>query len=187
MSPTVPMDRPAAIRRAVRELVAEQGFHGTSMSAVAEVAGVATGTAYVYYDSKEALVCAAYAEAKHQMGSAVAAVVDPDVPPHERFGQMWRAAYDYMVANPGQARYLMQVDVSPYADSARAMVTEGNDPMMLEAENPDVAELLVSIPIDVVYSLSLGQAIRLAASGIEMTDDEIGLVVEACWRAITRP
>ena len=46
MSPTT--DRPAAIRRALRDLVAERGFHGASMGAVAKEAGVAAGTAYVH-------------------------------------------------------------------------------------------------------------------------------------------
>ena len=47
------VDRPALIRKALRDLVAERGFHGASMGAVAQVAGVATGTAYVHYVSKE--------------------------------------------------------------------------------------------------------------------------------------
>ena len=50
------LDRPAAIRRALRNLVADRGFHGASMGAVAKEAGVATGTAYVHYESKEELV-----------------------------------------------------------------------------------------------------------------------------------
>ncbi len=187
MSPATRVDRPAAIRRAMRELVAEQGFHGASMSAVAQAAGVATGTAYVHYDSKEALVCAAYAEAKQEMSRAVVAAVDPHARPEERFRQMWRAAYEYMTSNPGQARYLMQVDVSPYADRARSKVKEGNDPLVIEASRPDIVGLLVALPIDVVYSLSLGQAVRLAAGGIELSDDEVDTVIDACWRAITRP
>ena len=50
------VDRPAAIRRALRDLVAERGFHGASMGAVAKAARVATGTAYVHYESKEGAV-----------------------------------------------------------------------------------------------------------------------------------
>ena len=37
---TTTTDRPAAIRTALRDLVAEHGFHGTSMSAIARAAGV---------------------------------------------------------------------------------------------------------------------------------------------------
>jgi AcrR family transcriptional regulator len=39
------VDRAGAVRRAMCTLVARHGFHGASMSAVANEAGVATGTA----------------------------------------------------------------------------------------------------------------------------------------------
>ena len=54
---------------ALRALVAERGFHGASMSAVASAAGVATGTAYTHYASKDELVLAAYLETKAELGA----------------------------------------------------------------------------------------------------------------------
>jgi AcrR family transcriptional regulator len=42
------MDRAAAVRSALRTLVARNGFQGASMSAVADKAGVATATAYTH-------------------------------------------------------------------------------------------------------------------------------------------
>lgn len=60
------VDRAGLVRRAVVELVAERGIHGTSMSRVAERAGVATGTAYVHYESKEELLIAAFVETKRR-------------------------------------------------------------------------------------------------------------------------
>ena len=75
-------------------------------------------------------------------------------------------------------------DFTPGAVEHR--VKEGDDLLMIEADRPDVAPLLVPLPIDVVYALSLGQAVHLAASGIEMTDDEVAVVIDACWRAITK-
>ena len=58
------VDRAAAVRQALRTLVAQNGFHGASMSAVAAEAGVATGTAYTHYASKDELVLATYLETK---------------------------------------------------------------------------------------------------------------------------
>jgi AcrR family transcriptional regulator len=60
-----PADRAAAVRAAVRTLVARKGFHGASMSAVAREAGVATGTAYTHYASKDELVLDAYCETRN--------------------------------------------------------------------------------------------------------------------------
>ena len=83
------IDRPAAIRKAMRDLVAENGFHGSSMAAVAKAAGVATGTAYVHYESKEELVYATYLEIKSDLATAVTELLDDDVAPAERYRQMW--------------------------------------------------------------------------------------------------
>ena len=79
MTPAV--DRPAAIRRALRNLVAERGFHGASMGAVAKEAGVATGTAYVHYESKEELVYATYLEIKAGLSAAVMTGFDSTAEP----------------------------------------------------------------------------------------------------------
>ncbi len=63
----------------MRHVVASKGFHGASMGAVAAAAGVATGTAYVYYASKDELIVATYVETKRELGdSAVAHPVDGD-------------------------------------------------------------------------------------------------------------
>ena len=63
-----PPDRAAAVRSALRRLVADQGLQGASMAAIAKQAGVATGTAYVHYPSKDELLLAAYVELKADLG-----------------------------------------------------------------------------------------------------------------------
>ena len=95
-------DRAAAVRSALVRLVAERGFHGASMGAVAKEAGVATGTAYLYYASKEQLVYATYLEVKRGLMGAAASAVDPKTAPREQFGQMWQAAHDHLVADRRQ-------------------------------------------------------------------------------------
>ncbi len=64
------IDCTAALRQALRTLVARHGLHGASMSAIAKEAGVAQGTAYVHYESKEQLLVAAYLELKREMGTS---------------------------------------------------------------------------------------------------------------------
>ena len=70
MAPNPTTDRAAALRQALRTLVARHGLHGASMSAIAKEAGVAQGTAYVHYESKEQLLVAAYLELKREMGTS---------------------------------------------------------------------------------------------------------------------
>jgi AcrR family transcriptional regulator len=185
---TAVVDKPAAVRAALRTLVARKGFHGASMSAVAAEAGVATGTAYVHYASKEELVFAAYLEAKRELGEAAVVDVDPTAPARVRFHELWLGIHRHLRADPDRARFLMQVDSSPYARAAHemAMAADG-DPIMLAAVAPDLMMQLVDLPLELLYDLGLAPAVRLAASDLELDPAALDRLADACWRAITRP
>lgn len=184
----VKVDRSAAIRQALRKLVAEQGFHGASMSAVAAEAGVAVGTAYVHYKSKDELVLASYLELKRDLGHAAVAGVDPQAPAAERFRQVATGIYLYLRQEPWRARFLAQMDVSPYAPAAHARdVDAGGDPLMRMASEPDIARRLLPLPSELLWDLGIGPLVRVVASGEALGDGDLATLVTACWRAITRP
>ena len=180
-------DRAARVRRALVEMVAERGLHGAGMSAVAKRAGVATGTAYVYYDSKEALLLDAYREVKVELGAAAVAAVNAHVDPTDRFLGIWKGVYRHLAADPARARFLVQVDHSPLAEQAHAAALDGgDDPLVAAATSPDIRPLLADLTLDVLYDLGLGPAVRLAAGRSQPSDAELDAVASACWRAITR-
>jgi AcrR family transcriptional regulator len=181
-----PTDRAAAVRRAMRVVVAERGFHGASMSTVAQEAGVATGTAYTHYASKDALVIAAYCETKAEVGRAATADLDEQLPPDERFQALWLAYHGHLRAHPDQARFLLQVEHSPYRGPAHqaASAVEG-DPLLEQVARPDLMALLLPLPEDVLYDLALGPAVRLAASEQELDAGQLAEIAAACWRAVT--
>jgi AcrR family transcriptional regulator len=157
------------------------------MSAVASAAGVATGTAYVYYASKEDLLLAAYSEAKAELGRVAIARVDPLAPPAERFAQLWKAVYRHLVRRPGTARFLVQVEASPHAAPAHGSAAAGSatDPIVAESMRADMAALLAPLPLEVLYELGLAPAVRLAASGLRLRHAQVDLAAHACWRALT--
>jgi AcrR family transcriptional regulator len=182
-----PADRAAAVRGAVRALVARNGFHGASMSAVADEAGVATGTAYTYYASKDELVLAAYCETKAQLAAAAMAGLDTHAEPAAQFRGIWLATYHHLRANPEHARFLLQVDHSPYRGAAHQAAVAIGDPLTAHAATPDVAARLLRLPLDVLYELGLSPAVRLAAGGTELTSEQLDQIAGACWRAISQP
>lgn len=182
------LDRAAAVRQALRRLVARRGFHGASMSAIAAEAGVATGTAYTHYDSKDELVLATYLETKAQLGAAATAEVDPAADPAERFRAIWLASYRHLAANPDHALFLLQVDSSPYGSRAHeAALEQEGDPILEQAADPAMTAQLLPLPLEVLYELGLAPPVRLAAGGAKLTDTDLETVADACWRAISRP
>lgn len=186
MPASTDLDRPAAIRAGLRSLVAERGFHGTSMSAVARQAGVAAGTAYVHYDGKDDLVVAAYVEAKRDLGEAALAAAEGASSPQEQFVRMWRGAHDHLRAHPQDARFLVQVDASPYHDVAHEQVlAQSDDPLLAALDGSEMRELFLDVPDAVLYELTLGPAVRLATRTERLTDDQLDSVARACWAAAT--
>lgn len=178
-------DRPARIRRALLELVAERGFRGTSMAAVAERAGVAAGTAYVHYASKDELVIAVYLEVKAELGSAGAAAADPAAAPRDRFVALWHAIHAHLDADPDRARFLIQVEASPYAVEAHAAAMARNDELLATASDPDMQAVLADLPHEVRYDLGIAPAVRIVARGDRPDTRTLERVATACWRAIT--
>jgi len=170
----------------MRALVAERGFHGASMTAVARSARVATGTAYTHYASKDELIVATYAETKAELSAAAIAGLDPAAAPAARFRGMWLAMYRHLVARRADAVFMLQVDCSPYRSAAHAAAILGaGDPLVEQAASPDLAKLLRPLPLDVIYELGLAPVVRLAADGQELDADVLGQIADACWRAIS--
>jgi len=185
-----PVDRAAAVRSALRTLVARHGFHGASMSAVASQAGVATGTAYTHYASKDELVLAAYCETKAQLAAAATAAadgIDAGAEAGEQFRSVWLAAYRHLKQNPDHARFLLQVDHSPYRSAAHQAAIAAGDPLAAQAAKPDLAARLLPLPLEVIYDLGLSPAVRLAADETKLTGEQLDEIARACWRAISQP
>lgn len=182
------IDRAALVRHALRALVAEHGLHGASMSAVARQAGVATGTAYTYYDSKDAVIVAAYLETKAELGVAATHTLDPGDPPQQRFRQLWLAIYRHLADHPTHARFLLQVDHSPYRYDLYAAVIAEGDALLTAVTAPDMAAELLPLPLEVVWELGLSPAVRLVAIAgeIALSDEQLTEVADACWRAVSR-
>jgi AcrR family transcriptional regulator len=183
---SVGLDRAAAVRRALRALVAQHGFHGASMGAVAARAGVATGTTYTHYASKDELVIAAYLETKAELAVAATADLDPRAGPADRFRAIWLATYRHMAANREHALFLLQVDCSPYrAEAHEAIQAATGDPLLEQAAMPDIAARLLPLPLEVLYELGLAPAVRVAAAGLQLSDSDLAAVADACWRAVS--
>ncbi|MGD2059811.1 MAG: helix-turn-helix domain-containing protein [Acidimicrobiia bacterium] len=175
------VDRAALVRRGLIEVVAEEGLQGASMSLVARRAGVATGTAYVHYDSKEELLLAAFAEVKGALGNAALSGVTEEMLPRETFEKVWRNCYDFLRNDPATAVFLLQVEASPLRSLAHGSLP-GDDPLTGAADR--LSEHLVDLPGELLYELGLAPAVRLAATHQDLTDEQLATMIRSCWNAV---
>lgn len=83
----------ARLIRAAITIVARDGLAAATTAAIAAEAGVAEGTLYRHFDSKDDLLIAAYREMKTEVFIKSAGEVDPALPPPERLKRGWKAIY----------------------------------------------------------------------------------------------
>jgi TetR/AcrR family transcriptional repressor of multidrug resistance operon len=96
-------------------LIRQYGFHGTPMSMIAKHAGVAAGTIYHYFESKDALIDALYVHVSTKLAAALLVGDDERKPYKERFFQCMTNHYQFYMKNPDALFFLEQYANSPYA------------------------------------------------------------------------
>ncbi len=77
----------------------ERGFDRATMREVAIEAGVATGAAYYYFESKDAIVLAFYERAQQEMDTTIAAALDASGNLEERLKAIIQTKFDYFRPN----------------------------------------------------------------------------------------
>ncbi|WP_114783923.1 TetR/AcrR family transcriptional regulator [Botryobacter ruber] len=107
-------DKKKAILESTLELIKENGFHGTPMSLVAKQAGVAAGTIYHYFDSKDTLICQLFQYLRNQLLAVVRNSDVPGKPYQERFYDLWKSLCSFYTGNPNVLVFFEQFINSPY-------------------------------------------------------------------------
>ena len=107
-------EKKKAIFESMLELVRENGFHGTPMSQVAKRAGVAAGTIYHYFDSKDTLIIELHGYIRSQMFKAMLEGDDESLDYQTRFFTFWRKHYQFYIENPNALYFIEQFVNSPY-------------------------------------------------------------------------
>ena len=76
----------------------------------------------------------------------------------------------------------------PHCSAAHeAALADENDPLLAEVALPEFSERILPLPLEVLYELALGPAVRLAAGEVELTEAQLDDFADACWRAVSRP
>jgi AcrR family transcriptional regulator len=98
---------------AALELFREEGFDSATMRDIAAKAGVATGAAYYYYASKDAIVMAFYQRAWKEMQPAIQAALDESRGLEAKLKAVIRVKLEYFTANRAVLRALLRTGADP--------------------------------------------------------------------------
>ncbi|WP_257667071.1 TetR/AcrR family transcriptional regulator [Parapedobacter tibetensis] len=107
-------EKKQAIYESTLRLIKEFGFHGTPMSMIAKKAGVATGTIYHYFASKEELIIELFLYNRKKVRNAIFKENEEGLAYPDRFISIWTNFVNYYIQYPEILSFLEQFYSSPY-------------------------------------------------------------------------
>jgi AcrR family transcriptional regulator len=107
-------DKKTAIMKAALELFTERGFHGTSTAQISKDAGVATGTLFNYFPTKEDLINSLYFEVKGNLSQAMGRDIEAEGTFQGKLRNIWSNLVKWGVENQEEFLFVGQFCTSPY-------------------------------------------------------------------------
>lgn len=183
-------DKRAAILAAALELFAENGFHGSPTSMIAEKAGVGVGTIYRYFKDKDELIQELHRELH---AAAVARICDgynEEHPVRERFIFLFSRLLRLFFDEPRNFKFMEQYYYSPFPQRCGYSAPNEDEVMKKLLHYAREQQIIKEAPMPVLEAIAFGPLVALAKEQInrqlQVDDAMVRTVVEACWDGLKR-
>lgn len=168
-------------------LFAERGFHGTAMPDIARAAGIAAGTFYRHFTSKDALVNELYRRSKQALLDALGTPTDGEL--RAQFHELWWRLVGFARAQPLAFAFLELHHHGSYLDAdSRALELRILAPIASVLERGRRGGVTKPMPphalIVTVWGAFVGLVKHARLGYYDLTDDLCAQVEETCWDAI---
>lgn len=185
-------DKRELIIQAALDLIAEHGFHGTSMAMIADRAKVGAGTIYRYFASKDILIMDLFKEVEKALYDSLRSKSTAEQSIHERFIEHGSILLRYLIDNPIIFKYLEQFFNSPYGVAHRReklMDDGGKGNQFVDLFRDGIAQgQIKELPIVVLFAHYFGPIMVMARDHIlgfyTLDDNAITQSLENCWDAL---
>lgn len=187
--PPAAEDRRDAILDGALHCFVDRGFHGTAIPQIAERVGIAAGTIYHYFVSKEALVNTLYRKWKKEVAQRVLVAFPQGAPPREQFRVLFREMVAFATAHPTEFAFIELHNHTSYLDAesvavdrnlkefAVLMVTRAQEEGLLKP----IAPILL---MELVFGAFNGMMRANWERRIDLTEEAVAAAEIACWDAV---
>jgi AcrR family transcriptional regulator len=193
--PGRPGPRPAReseILDAALDLFVERGYEATSVPEVARRAGVAAGTIYLYFESKEVLVNALLAKIKGELATRVLAAWDPKDALDAQFRALYRAFGGFSIEFPRACAFCDLHHHAGYVTPETLAVFEPARRVVdAHLRRGRRAGRYRDLPVPALRALFIGPLVGLAKFArlgeLVLTPALVDEAASAAWAGIARP
>ncbi len=185
-------DKRARLLAAALNLFEARGFDGVAVPEIARAAGVAVGTVYRYFATKEALVNALFRQWKGAYNDMVLVPSPPGLEPRAVFLRTWHRMTLFARTHPKAVRFLDLHHHGAYLDDESRALSKAYGETAREFVNTAraagaIRDLEPAMVVALMWGAAAGLA-KFAASGtLDFNADTAGEMGEAVWRAIATP
>jgi len=109
----IPPERRRQILRAARELFAQSGYHGVTVDAIAQRAGISKGTVYWYFKSKQEIFQLLFDDVASKIFMPFVAVMERDAPAGHKLSEFATMSLDSAAANRDLMHLMWQIAAQP--------------------------------------------------------------------------
>jgi len=111
-------DKQEAILETALTLFTERGFAGTPTSLISKEAGVATGTLFFYFKTKEELIDTLYRRVKGEAAKEMGRGIDKEKSAKAKLRRLGRNAAGWGMKNPAKLKFMEQFAHSPFVSTS---------------------------------------------------------------------
>ena len=173
---------------ATDRLMAKEGLHHLSMHKLAKEAGIAAGTIYLYFKSKDELLAQFARRVFNKFVVAIEEGFDESQSFFEQYRRMWWNIWHFLQENPTILSNMNQYRSLPgFLETCKEMEHSCWDQFCLKGQ---AANELADLYPHLLFLLSLKTSMVLASDikylGTVVTDVMLESVIERSWRAIQK-
>ena len=177
---------PALLEAAIR-IIAAQGT-GASTASIAREAGVAAGTLFNHFNTKDELLNRLYVALKTEMGASALAGVVSGADLRQRFGQLWAGWLHWAACAPERRRTLALLEPAPVitpasrAEGQRALagIAAVIEEVRVTGAMRDAPPMLI---VTLLGAVADAAADHMAANPADL-DRHGKTAIEAAWRML---
>jgi AcrR family transcriptional regulator len=178
------------IYKAALELFVKSGIDSTPTSAIAEKAGVANGTLFHYFKTKEALVLDLYLEIKDNFLIYVTERYYPDKAFADQCREIWLSCMEWAIENQIEFIFTESFRLSRYWTKLTAENISRHRVFFLDIMKEGVEKnIFKRLPVDLLLEMNLQQISGIISYLLmhpQLFHEELtmSMLLESCWGSL---
>ena len=179
------------IMEASLKLFVERGFHGTSTAEIAKTAGVATGTLFHYFKTKEELINRLYLYTKESMLCEISEHYEDKKTFKENIKELWLKFVHFGVNDTYKFQFILTFHCSPYITSLTKEQIESHAESMLEIYRNGIGkqkikEISFEMVMDYFWGNIVATVNHFEKYPEKLNEKNLNIAFELLWDGISK-